>query len=267
MINLKLDTPLLAEKYDEISNIQFDNGSILIDRLGVKERDNVLDIGCGTGRLAQYLSGIVGHRGKVVGIDPLDQRINIARKKIKVKNIYFEIGVSDDLSLFEDSIFDHVILNAVFHWVINKEETLEEIYRVLKPGGLIGINTQARESPGCLKLTADSVLSREQYARTVVPTEDPMTKYAVTSSELKRLLEASGFRNIDLEPRKTKRYYRDSGEIIDLVTSSSFGNFLLHVPDNLKKRATSEIASELEKASNEKGIEFISNNVFAIAKK
>ncbi|VVB95412.1 Uncharacterised protein [uncultured archaeon] len=35
MINLKLDTPLLAEKYDEISNIQFDNGSILIEKLGV----------------------------------------------------------------------------------------------------------------------------------------------------------------------------------------------------------------------------------------
>ncbi len=267
MINLKLDTSLLAEKYDEISNIQFDNGSILIDKQGVKEGDNVLDIGCGTGRLAQYLSRIVGHRGKVVGIDPLEQRINIARKKIKGENIYFEIGVSDDLSLFEDDSFDHVILNAVFHWVINKEDTLAEIYRVLRPDGLVGINTQAKESPGCLKLTSDSVLGREQYAGTIVPSEDPMTKYAVTSSELKKLLEASGFRNIDLDIRQTKRYYPNSCEIINLVTSSSFGNFLLHVPEILKKRATSEIASELEKARNEKGIEFISNNVFAIAQK
>lgn len=267
MTNLKLDTPLLAEKYDEVSNIQFDNGSILIEKLGVKEDDKVLDIGCGTGRLAQYLSKIVGSRGKVVGIDPLEQRINIARKRIKCENISFEIGVSDDLSIFENSSFDHIVLNAVFHWVANKEATLTEIYRVLKPGGRLGLNTQARESPGCLKLTTDSVLSREHYANMIVPSEDPMIKYAVTSSELKRLLEVSGFRNIDLDLRKTKRYYQNSGEIIDLVTSSSFGNFLLHVPARLQKRATAEIASELEKARNEKGIKFLSNNVFAIAQK
>lgn len=267
MTNLKLDTPLLAEKYDEVSNIQFDNGSILIEKLGVKEGDNVLDIGCGTGRLAQYLSKIVGSRGKVVGIDPLEQRINIARKKIKCENISFEIGVSDDLRLFEDSSFDHIVLNAVFHWVANKEATLTEISRVLKPGGRIGINTQARESPGCLKLTTDSVLSREPYAKAVVSSEDPMIKHAVTSSELKRLLEASEFRNINLDLRKTKRYYQNSGEIMDLVTSSSFGNYLIHVPTHLREQAAFEIATELEKARNEKGIEFISNNVFAFAQK
>ncbi len=267
MTNLKLDTPLLAEKYDEISNIQFDNGSILIEKLGVKEGDKVLDIGCGTGRLVQHVSEIVGSHGKVVGIDPLEQRINIAKKKVNGKNISFEIGVSDDLGLFEDSSFDHIILNAVFHWVVNKEATLAEIYRVLNPGGRLGMNTQARESPGCLKLTTDSVLGRDHYAGAIVPSEDPMVKYAVTSSELKRLLELLGFRNIDIDPRKTKRYYRDSGEIIDLVTSSSFGNFLLHVPASLQNRAAAEIAQELEKTRNEKGIEFISNNVFAIAQK
>ncbi|MCZ7398646.1 MAG: methyltransferase domain-containing protein [Candidatus Methanoperedens sp.] len=267
MTNLKLDTPLLAEKYDELSNIQFDNGSILIEKLGIKEGDRVLDIGCGTGRLVRYVSNVVGSNGKVVGIDPLPLRIDIARQKIKGENISFEVGVSEDLGLFEGSSFDLIYLNAVFHWVVNKEATLTEIYRVLKPGGRIGINTQARESPGCLKLTTDSVLSRQPYAKAVVSSEDPMIKHAVTSPELKRLLEVSGFRNISLELRKTKRYYQNSGEIIDLVTSSSFGNYLIHVPVHLQEQAAFEIATELEKARNEKGIEFISNNVFAFAQK
>ncbi len=267
MTNLKLDTLLLAEKYDVVSNIQFDNGSILLEKLGVKEGDKVLDIGCGTGRLALYVSKIVGSHGKVVGIDPLPLRIDIARRNIKGENLSFEVGVSDDLSFFEESSFDHIYLNAVFHWVVNKEATLTEIYRVLKPGGRIGLNTQARESPSCLKLTTDSVLSREPYAKAVLPSEDPMIKYAVTSSELKRLLETSGFRNVNLDLRKTKRYYQNSGEIIDLVTSSSFGNYLNHVPASLQDQAAFEIASELEKGRSEKGIEFISNSVFAIAQK
>lgn len=267
MTNLKLDTPLLAEKYDELSNLQFDNGSILIEKLGIKEGERVLDIGCGTGRLVRYVSNVVGSNGKIVGIDPLPLRIEIARDKIKGENISFEVGVSDDLSLFEESSFDHIYLNAVFHWIANKEATLTEVYRVLKPGGRIGINTQARESPGCLKVTTDSVLSREPYAKSVVSCEDPMIKHAVTSTELKRLLEASGFRNINMELRKTKRYYQNSGEIIDLVTSSSFGNYLIHVPVHLQEQAAFDIATELEKARNEKGIEFISNNTFAFAQK
>lgn len=267
MINLKLDTSLLAEKYDEVSNIQFNNGSILIEKLGIKKGDRVLDIGCGTGRLAGYVSKIVGPSGKVAGMDPLDSRIDVARKKIKGENISFSVGMSDDLSLFEDNSFDHVYLNAVFHWVVSKEATLVEISRVLKPDGRLGLTTPAREAPGSIKLITDGVLGREPYAGAVALSDDPLMKYAVTSSELKELLEAAGFRNTSLDLRKTIRYYPGPGEIIDFVNSSCFGNFLTHVPVYLRERAASEIASELEKGRGEKGIAFTGNTVFAVAQK
>ncbi len=267
MTNLSLDTTLLAEKYEEVSNIQFDNGSILIEKLGIKEGDKVLDIGCGTGRLARSVSKIVGPSGKVVGTDPLPPRIDVARKKLNGGNVSFEVGTSDDLSQFADNSFDHVFLNAVFHWVVNKKATLTEIYRVLTPGGQLGVTTGARELPGSLKLITDNVLSREPYAGAVDLADDPLIKHAVTSSEIKKLFKASGFRNISLDIRKTIRYYQNSGEIIDLVTSSCFGNYLIHVPEHLRNRANTEIADELEKTRNEKGIESIGNTVFAIAQK
>lgn len=70
MSNVESDNQLLAEKYDKVSEGQFNNGLILIEKLGIKTGHNVLDIGCGTGRLTEYLSKIVGDEGRIYGIDP-----------------------------------------------------------------------------------------------------------------------------------------------------------------------------------------------------
>ncbi len=70
-VSLENDTAELANSYEEASVIQFDHGKILIDALRIRPGENVLDIGCGTGRLAEFVAKIVGPAGTIVGIDPL----------------------------------------------------------------------------------------------------------------------------------------------------------------------------------------------------
>src|SRR5574341_692603 len=107
MTNLQLDTIQLAEKYDEVSIMQFNHGTILIEDLGIKRGEHVLDIGCGTGRLGVYVAGIVGTSGRVIGVDPLPYRIDIARRRVKSDiNLSFEVGKSDYLGSFKDNSFD-----------------------------------------------------------------------------------------------------------------------------------------------------------------
>ncbi len=101
-------------------------------------------VGCGTGRLAEYISEIIGNKGHIYSIDPAEYRIKVARKKIKDKNrpnISFEVGKSEDLSCFTDKSFDIVVMNVVFGWIADKKTTLAGVYRVLKPDGLLGITT------------------------------------------------------------------------------------------------------------------------------
>ena len=69
---------MLAQTYDTVSDSQFANGKRLVEQLGVGVGQRVLDIGCGTGRLAFHVLERIGPRGELIGIDPLPERIAIA---------------------------------------------------------------------------------------------------------------------------------------------------------------------------------------------
>jgi SAM-dependent methyltransferase len=69
------DNPRLAAIYDRLSESQFQSGKRLVERLELRSGNRVLDIGCGTGRLAEWIAEIVGPDGNVVGIDPLPERV------------------------------------------------------------------------------------------------------------------------------------------------------------------------------------------------
>src|SRR5215472_4498318 len=116
------DTRRLAEAYDRLSDRQLEGGKRLVERLGIEQGARVLDIGCGTGRLAQCIAERVGPKGSVAGVDPLEQRIAIARARGGA--VRYEVGQAEDLGAFVDASFDVVCMSAVFHWVSDKPKAL-----------------------------------------------------------------------------------------------------------------------------------------------
>jgi arsenite methyltransferase len=96
-VSLILDTPDLARHYEEASSDrQFKAGKALVAKLALLPGETVLDVGTGTGLLAEYVAEIVGPRGSVVGIDPLALRIDIAKNKTR-PNLSFRVGDAGDL--------------------------------------------------------------------------------------------------------------------------------------------------------------------------
>src|ERR1700751_3186234 len=80
--SLSLDNDELARDYERISATwQFQSGQRLCGDLRIKPGEHVLDLGCGTGLLAEHIADLVGPQGSVVGIDPLPLRIELARSK------------------------------------------------------------------------------------------------------------------------------------------------------------------------------------------
>jgi SAM-dependent methyltransferase len=118
------DSRNLAQTYNRVSDLQFEGGKRLVERLGLDEGARVLDVGCGTGRLAHWIAERVGTKGAVTGIDPLEERIQIARSHGGA--VRFDVGQAEDLGAFEDGSFDAVCMSSVFHWVADKAKALAE---------------------------------------------------------------------------------------------------------------------------------------------
>ena len=122
-------------------------GMTAIKLLEVNKGDKVLDIGCGN---ARDLINIANAGGRVFGVDISKEMIIQARKDLDLagnygKRVFFSIG--DVCSLdFPDSYFDKVLCSEVIEHVIDIKKALNEIHRVLKPGGSFVLTTPNKNS-------------------------------------------------------------------------------------------------------------------------
>jgi len=100
----------------------------------VKKNSQILDLGCGNGRLYELFKD---KEIKYIGIDNCKKLINLAKEKYP--EVEFILG--DALNLpFENDRFDIIFSIAFFHHIpsqIYRLKVLKEIYRVLKPIGLL----------------------------------------------------------------------------------------------------------------------------------
>ncbi len=109
----------------------------LIARLKLKGTEDILDIGCGDGKVTAEIASYVPN-GSVVGIDNSTSMIEIAKENCptgKHPNLSFILMGATSLSFHEQ--FDIVFSNASLHWVKNHRPVLEGLYRSLKPKGRV----------------------------------------------------------------------------------------------------------------------------------
>lgn len=229
----------------------------------------MLDIGCGTGRLGFHVLDLIGPRGKFIGIDPLPDRIALATEKNRFPNAQFLVGPGEDLSSVPSDSIDIVYLSAVFHWIADKVRALDEIRRVLKPGGEVGLTTGARELAHItsFRQVLDSVLKRKPYSGVVKPEEYVTAKHGVTSTQLIELLLGADLDISGLEIVTRRRRFSTGFQIVDFLESSTFGNYLNHVPQELREQAREDIIAEFENQRTDDGIDFRGYSIFAIAEK
>ncbi|HRW09830.1 MAG TPA: methyltransferase domain-containing protein [Caldilineaceae bacterium] len=100
----------------------------------------LLDCGCGSGTITVGLAEAV-MPGQAIGIDVATSEIDVARSSLgesKPANVIFEYGDLYRLG-FADATFDALFCHNVLEHLEEPLTALREMYRVLKPGGVMGI--------------------------------------------------------------------------------------------------------------------------------
>jgi len=130
---------------------------------------NILDFGCGPGSYSVAALKMVGKKGRVYALDihPL------AVKKVKYKAIKQGLSNiktirSDCRTGLPDRSMDVILLYDVYHDLYNRLPVLEELHRILKPGGILSFSDHHMEKEEILsELTGEGLFRlKKEYKKT-----------------------------------------------------------------------------------------------------
>lgn len=118
--------------------------------MNVQKGSKALDICCGTGDWTIALAKDVGP-GHVIGLDFSKNMLSVGKEKVEELNLKnVELIQGNAMSLpFEDNTFDYVTIGFGLRNVPDYGQVLNEMYRVLKPGGMaVCLETSQPTMPG-----------------------------------------------------------------------------------------------------------------------
>jgi ubiquinone/menaquinone biosynthesis C-methylase UbiE len=126
--------PSSKDEYDRLAAVK----RKLLVQHGLTPDSRLLDVGCGTGQVAQALEPFLSDRGLFVGTDVGAEAIDFCRRRFTRPNFRFLVNEPTTLAM-DDSGFDAACLFSVFTHTFPDETTLllAELNRLLKPGGWV----------------------------------------------------------------------------------------------------------------------------------
>lgn len=157
----------------------------------------VLDLGSGAGFDCFLAARAVGSSGKVIGVDMTHEMLSKARENAQKNgftNVEFRLGEIEALPVADNAV-DVIISNCVINLSPEKQRVFDEAFRVLHPGGRLAVADMVATAP----LPDDIKSDWAAYTGCMAG--------ASQVTDLQRMLEASGFENIEIAPKDSSRSF------------------------------------------------------------
>jgi arsenite methyltransferase len=184
--------------------------------------DVVLDLGSGGGIDVLLSAKRVGPTGKAYGLDMTDEMLALAyenKRKAGVENAEFLKGEIEHIPLPDNSV-DVIISNCVINLSADKDRVLQEAFRVLKPGGRLGVSDVVTRGEIQPKIRKSVLLWVGCIAG------------ALEENEYRSKLAGAGFEQVELEPTRIYRvedareFLAGEGLDVDALAPEMDGKFM-----------------------------------------
>ena len=236
----------------------------LIKLADLKSGSKVLDVACGTGVVARNVAPTVGLEGKVIGIDIYPEMLDIARSIAEQEGISIEWQRGDVVEMpFEDETFDVALCQQGLQWFPDRLAALQEIGRVLKSGGRLAFSvfTRIEDTPGYAIL----VNAIQRHAGEEAAVDRRKIFSLGGAAEIRRLLEAAGFRDISIEVFDYFSRFPSPDEFLRQEIASWTIRVTADMDDDTRRAFIDDVRSWLQTYTEEEGLNFPCRTNLALA--
>ncbi|WP_151736754.1 MerR family transcriptional regulator [Paenibacillus tengchongensis] len=191
----------------------------LFDQMIIPESSKILELGCGDGTLWKRNADRIPEGWDVTLTDLSEGMLNDAREGLEhyVPANRFQFAPADARSIpFPDASFDVILANHMLYHVTERHQSLKEIRRVLKPGGMLFSSTMGRHHMVEVKKYLSELNPNYDFGR-----QDFACEFGLENGEDQ--LEAAGFVDIRLERYEDALRVTDSKPLIDYIRTTPGG--------------------------------------------
>ncbi|HEY2374100.1 MAG TPA: methyltransferase domain-containing protein [Gaiellaceae bacterium] len=187
----------------------------LVQALAPKPGDVVLELAAGQGDVGYALAPLLGESGRLISSDFSAEMLEIGRRRgeeLGLTNVEFRELDAENLDLEENSV-DGVVCRWGYMLMPNPAVALAETRRVLRPDGRLAFAVWANADRNPWISVAGRVLVAHGHMPPPEPGEPGMFVLGNTE-ELRALVEAAGFANVQMDNVPVRNDYRDVEEYV-----------------------------------------------------
>ena len=233
-----------SNQYSEISGIQNKANLELLRQLPLKETDNVLDAGCGDGKLTFWVAQQV-KKGSVLGIDSSPSMIRLCNEKLKETSVPATFAVMNLTDMDFENRFDLVFSSSVLHWVKRAGRALDGLYKSLKPGGSLGLQFPLLNALHPFTAACQQAVRNLKLEKFFEDWEFPW--YVPAPEEFKQIVSRYGFQETKVYVKSLAIDFESPKKLFKSFDAAGLNLYTQRLPEAMQERFKQEVFSEVEK--------------------